>query len=683
MGDWQCQHCGWSITGVSNDNQPDSCYLCDEKSPDEKNTNKAVTHYAITRNDFLNQLHGGQKIANRYLCIYQTDLSASEQITLESLTITDTFGDTVTLDNCVIVNPLILNGSTFKADVNLVKTHFVNGLQLDNCILDRSLRGEGITVEKQIDLSGATIAGDVSLRDATLGILSVTATHVQGDLDLSGSTFLEDFSGNSLVVSGNALFERCHFKNEFYLSDASITQDLSFLDAIFEDEAIFVMVSPANYTLPDPNHKSSSAFDETPTNLQGGVELQRARFLKGVQFEDCNFIGWVDAQGVQCKKRFVIERCIFECGVDLQETRFEEIEQVSLRGSRFFGYVNLSRMDSAGMLRVSDCGFYETLILRYAKLPAIVWNNLELAGNVLASYMTIQSNLWWSDCIFLRDVDLQGGFFEGEVEFREDKIEGDLNLSDAHFVGRFDLASTQIQGYLYLHNTVANVMLITRQQVQRKLASEMCFPRNFERAKHEWEFLMRRFDQRSNYDDLDFAWFKSRQMQRAHAMRKNPLGFVLRSFELILVEWGTGYGMRPWNVIGMALVIILIFGVIYAATPATVKIDGQSYYNGFVLDGREFDRAYQERMRIASLNTPAPDAVCDNGVEFEGTVCIPDLQVWDHVYFSFGTFTGLDFGDIHPSHHGWLKYVAAAESFLGIFILALFASILTRKLIRQ
>ncbi|MGV2437387.1 MAG UNVERIFIED_CONTAM: hypothetical protein LVT10_22875 [Anaerolineae bacterium] len=41
--------------------------------------NKAVTHYAITRNDFLNQLHGGQKIANRYLCIYQTDLSASEQ----------------------------------------------------------------------------------------------------------------------------------------------------------------------------------------------------------------------------------------------------------------------------------------------------------------------------------------------------------------------------------------------------------------------------------------------------------------------------------------------------------------------------------------------------------------------------------------------------------------------------
>ena len=280
-------------------------------------------------------------------------------------------------------------------------------------------------------------------------------------------------------------------------------------------------------------------------------------------------------------------------------------------------------------------------------------------------------------------MDLQGGFFEGEVEFREDKIEGDLKLSDAQFEDRFDLASTEIEGKLYLHNTVAHVMLITRKQVQRKLASEMCRPCNFEMAQQEWEFLMRRFDQRSNYDDLDFAWFKSRQMQRAHAMRKNPLAFVLRLFELILVEWGTGYGMRPWNVIGMALVVILIFGGIYANSSPTVSIDGQTYYNGFVLDGREFDRAYQERIRPPMPNPPAPDQVCGNGVLFEQTICIPKLQLWDYMYFSFGTFTGLDFGEIHPSHHGWLKYVAAAESFMGIFILALFASILTRKLIRQ
>ena len=692
MEDWKCQHCGWSISGVTNNNQPKSCYLCDEKSENDKKKNEGIQYHSMTRNDFLNQVQSGQKVFNRYVCIYEDSSDGSDHQTLATLSISKSLGS-VTIKDCVIVNPLMLNGSTFTGDVTLSNSHFVNGIQLDNCVLEGSLTGDRMVVKRQIDLSGAKVTGRVSLQNATFNTLSVTAATFNNDLELTGSTFLDVFSGNSLVVHGNAIFDACRFKEEFYLSDANITKDLSFLNSVFEDDAIFVMVTSLSNTLspdtqPTPSQYHAKEKDATnhekpiPTadKLQGGVELEGAQFLKGVRFEDCVFVGWVDAQRILCRKQFVIERTHFECGLDLQEARFDEIEQVSLRGSRFLGYVNLSRASSTGMLRISDCYFYEAIILRYTTLQSIVWNNLEVGGNVLASYMTLKGNLWWSDCIFLKHVDLQGGFFEGEVELREDHIGGDLKLTDARFEDRTDLASTKIDGYLFLRNVVASVMLITRQQVQGKLASEVGRPRDFETAKLEWEFLMRRFDQRSNYDDLDFAWFKSRQMQRAAAMYKNPFSFVVRLFELLLVEWGTGYGMRPWNVVRLALVIIVIFGGVYHFLPDTITINEVAYHHGFVVDGREFDRAYHERILPPPPNTPP--SVCD-GIVMEQDNCLPRLDVADHLYLSFGIFTGLDFGEIHPSYYGWLKYIVATESFLGIFILALFASILTRKLIRQ
>jgi hypothetical protein len=97
---------------------------------------------------------------------------------------------------------------------------------------------------------------------------------------------------------------------------------------------------------------------------------------------------------------------------------------------------------------------------------------------------------------------------------------------------------------------------------------------------------------------------------------------------MIFTEWGTGYGTRPGNILAISLLTIVFFAAIYLI-----------------------------------LSLPATSGDTSTLQSF-----------WDYVYFSISTFTALGAGS---------EMVVAVEAFVGGFLMALFASLLGRRVFRQ
>ncbi len=58
-----------------------------------------------------------------------------------------------------------------------------------------------------------------------------------------------------------------------------------------------------------------------------------------------------------------------------------------------------------------------------------------------------------------------------------------------------------------------------------------------------------------------------------------------------------------------------------------------------------------------------------------------DTSFFDALYFSIVTFTTLGYGDYHAV--GSMRYLAAAEAFVGAALMALFTVIVARNIIRD
>ncbi len=109
-------------------------------------------------------------------------------------------------------------------------------------------------------------------------------------------------------------------------------------------------------------------------------------------------------------------------------------------------------------------------------------------------------------------------------------------------------------------------------------------------------------------------------------------------FNLIILDLGSGYGTRPFNIALTTLIVILLFGVFY------------SFFSDQIIIGDP-------------QTSPIKNLV----------FCI---------YFSFLSFVTLGAENLYPDYAGWLKYVVAAQAFLGFFLMTLFVATFTRKVIR-
>lgn len=246
-----------------------------------------------------------------------------------------------------------------------------------------------------------------------------------------------------------------------------------------------------------------------------------------------------------------------------------------------------------------------------------------------------RSSFWGSS--FLGEVRLHLARFEGETNFVRARFAGLLDISRATFAWPVDLHASDLAGSIAIRSVEAPRILVERSQVAGRIASEALglWPT----AQRDYGQLKNIFEANNDYGSMDWAYFRFRRSQRRGA-RMNPLR---RAAEWLLLDVGTGYGTKPFNIGLLILGGIALFGIVYASFP------GELYYAATGLD------------RATSGPTMDPLAA---------------------VYFSTATLTTIGLGDWIPRPDGWMRFVVTGESLLGLFLMALFVTMLTRRVVR-
>lgn len=148
-------------------------------------------------------------------------------------------------------------------------------------------------------------------------------------------------------------------------------------------------------------------------------------------------------------------------------------------------------------------------------------------------------------------------------------------------------------------------------------------------------------------------YYRECECRRRHQREERQwLGYLWSE----VLRWTCGYGERPVRAIGLSLAFIVVFACVYLFC-GIAHID----------NGSEFAINYDW-----CLN-------CTPSITQSNTAQLFHDFLWA-LYASIITFTSLGYGDLHPI--GWSRVAASVEVFIGVFMIALFLFVFTRRMLR-
>lgn len=513
-------------------------------------------------------------------------------------------------------------GASFEGLIRLEQSRFHDGARFEGCHLSAGLAAAGVHVWGPFDLSGTRIGnGSTDLRDARLDRLTMRDTLFQSDLMLDRVTVRGEILVSGIVVEGFALAGEARFEGEFYLGGSRFSGEFNFSNARF--------CAPATF--------DASEF-------QCEFDLNRTHFESAVDFHGLDFCGWADVEwahfhgpmameGIRADSGLSFEDSVFHHTFTLRnisamdETHFRRasFQAFDLSCSEFRGRVDLRDVCIAGDMRLDGTRFHQGLFLVRSRFGGpVLWESVIVGDSLKVSQIVAQSRLTWCECTFDGDLILAGARFERVFELPGTRVIGCLDLQQAEFGELADVTGCRFECIRIADiSAQTESFKVLLEQVRGHLHSER--NRDYATAAREWDFLHHSFEDQNHTLDSDRAYYKMRQMDN----RADRMGFkkICRVLELVFVEWGTGYGTRPVNIVLFSLCTVLALGLLYALVPHFVLIGGEAQ----------------------------------------------DATITHLIMLSFSTFLAWEGASI----------ILALEAFLGGFLVAVFAAILSRRMFRS
>jgi hypothetical protein len=168
--------------------------------------------------------------------------------------------------------------------------------------------------------------------------------------------------------------------------------------------------------------------------------------------------------------------------------------------------------------------------------------------------------------------------FHSDVWFRGSSVAKKFEASGSRFDAVLDLSKAKLHDYCYLENivlgdktrfaftnTIGERIRVRTEHLTGRLDSEE--KRDYEAAMHEYAFLKRNFEALHRFDQEDWAFYRFKVNQRRSRPQSwaRPWTKVLRFLDWLVLDKGCGYCTDPFRALRTAGIIILVFGVIYAA----------------------------------------------------------------------------------------------------------------------
>lgn len=343
--------------------------------------------------------------------------------------------------------------------------------------------------------------------------------------------------------------------------------------------------------------------------------LDRPRFSRPTSFAD-NFslvgstLGFALLRNLTVKGKFACDNIVCR-------------GKLLIANSRFAGPVRFWEAHFRGWAEFKECEFLQEADLRsFHAAEGFLMTRCKCAGDVLFRGATV-SKKW----------DGNGTRFEGLLDFSKAKLHD--------FVYLEAIEQGEKQRFAFA-NALAERLQIRTEQLQGRLASEQAG--DYGQAMHEYTLLKRSFGALHRFDQEDWAYYRFKVSQRRCCDRSwlRPWTKLNQFLEWLLLDHGCGYCTNPYRAIRTGLVIMLLFGVLYAAGIDTLPIDKTPF------DG--------EKTTLANRSVLG-------------------------LFTSVSVFTS-GLSGIRDAAKGWMNIPLIVEAFLGTLLWGLFIVAFSRKVIR-
>jgi len=235
---------------------------------------------------------------------------------------------------------------------------------------------------------------------------------------------------------------------------------------------------------------------------------------------------------------------------------------------------------------------------------------------------------------FKKEVSFEGTFFSESTQIR---LHSKCNLSKASFKGS-NCERVDFSGSKWNANNKKEITIFEESEgVIGYQATEEIYRR-----------LKQSHQRFGDHDRAGKFYYREMESRRKHQKETKQRINCLWSWILRLT---CGYGERPRYTIFLTGAIVLLWAIFY-------------FFGGIahITNGTEIIINYD----LATTLTPEPAQLF---YDF----------LWA-LYTSIVTFTSLGYGDLHPT--GWSRMAASIEVFIGVFMIALFLFVFTRKMVR-
>lgn len=521
--------------------------------------------------------------------------------------------------SCLFEGELSVTGCEFQDKVHFQYVRTMKQAYFSHCALlqggnfNQAHFGQGVSfwessVEKEIHFRKTHFQGLANFGHTTLAhrssfneaIFDDTATffesQFEGDVFFSSAIFAKECKMGRLKCAGGLIMQKIQVGGQLNLLQAQIRDRL-----ILSESQLGSLHAPALGVGTWASLASSV--------VEGEVVLEGCKVGTAIQpsTEPTEYI----------PGSFYIDHAIFHH--DLKMTGSDIRGALSLEDVNAHREVELINVRVGQDLTLSKGYFREVLRCEAARIKGNLWINRSRFRNEV-SCNDVECN----------NASLSGSSFDQGLTIRSATIADCLTLNNVDVDGKIDLSKCSFQRFFFDHLLV-DYLMIDRSQLGETLASERAG--NYAQAQNEYGILRQAFQNRNQYPDMDWAYYRFCQARRKAKKQDWTTGL-----EWLFLDLGFGYGTRPMNIAGVALAIVVVFAGMFALFPHGI-VD-----------------------RVGNVLT--------------------SISLLDALHLSVMSFASLEYSPQQPHATHWLRYLFTLEGLFGIFLITLFVATISRKIIR-
>jgi len=364
-----------------------------------------------------------------------------------------------------------------------------------------------INNDEDVYYNSFTIVGDIDLSQKLLR---------SGDTPIQTSAHAPNYIKSTINITDSSIlgsvdFEGITFSEPLDFRNTTFYEDADFYDAEFQDEADF----EGGRFMKRPNF-GRTKFEEISFNgaqFADGVSFMRAKFSESATFNDVLFSGG--------KANF--EKAVFFKDADFRSAKFNE--------DAYFTYVNFG-----GFSYISDAKFYEEADFSNSKfMGEATFSDTAFMKDATFKKCWFNDSAKFLDSVFGRDAYFSDARFREDAYFQNDDFEGDLYFWNTEFDGK-----------LYLNKTKFDRMIVQWDDIKDQLVPIDAI----------YFSLMEDFSEMGRTEDANSCYYEYRDIARKRSSGGAKISETLKWMV-------SGYGVRPFRLVGGIILLIILFGVAF------------------------------------------------------------------------------------------------------------------------